>query len=216
MFLCQNSVKKMQNKRLFVIGAGGHGKVVISTIKALGLNINGIFDDDLSKKGKVLLGVPVLGEISAALSEDGKFIIGIGDNQIRKNIYTLLKDKELISIVHPNTYIDSSVRIGKGTVIFAGVVIQCSSIIGENVILNTSCSIDHDCEIADFCHIAPGVRLAGGVKVGEGAFIGIGSSVIPNIKIGEWCQIGAGSVVVNDIPPRVLAYGNPARIIREI
>lgn len=206
----------MQNKNIYVIGAGGHGKVVISTLKKLGFNVAGIFDDDFSKIGKRILDVPVLGAISAAYQEEGKFVIAIGDNKKRKNIFESLKGREVISIIHPDAFLDPSSQVGKGTVIFAGAIVQCDSIIGENVILNTSCTIDHDCMIGDYCHIAPGVNIAGGVRIGKGAFIGIGSCVIPNVKIGEWSQIGAGSVVVNDIPPGVLAYGSPARVIREI
>jgi sugar O-acyltransferase (sialic acid O-acetyltransferase NeuD family) len=206
----------MQNKNIYVIGAGGHGKVIISTLKKLGLNVTAIFDDDLSKKGKQILDVPILGAISAALPEDGRYVIAIGDNKKRKNISGFLKDKEFISVIHPDTFVDFSAQIGIGTVIFAGAVVQVDSIIGDNVILNTSCTVDHDCIIGDYCHIAPGVNIAGGVRVGEGAFIGIGSCIIPNVKIGEWSQVGAGSVVVNDIPAGVLAYGNPAKVIREI
>lgn len=206
----------MLNKSIYVLGAGGHAKVVISTIKVLGLNIAGIFDDDLSKMGMNILGIPVLGTISDADAVSGYFVIGIGDNLIRKKIYSNLKNKEYIKIIHPCGFIDSTVRIGSGTVIFAGAIVQPNSHIGSHVILNTGCTIDHDCEIEDYCHIAPGVNIAGGVKIGEGAFIGIGSCVIPNVKIGKWSQIGAGSVVVDDIPPNVLAYGNPARVIRDI
>lgn len=208
----------MQNKNIYVIGAGGHGKVVISTLKKLGFNVVGIFDDDLSKRGKRILDVPVLGAISAAYLEEGKFVIAIGDNQQRKIISESLslKHKEIITIIHPDAFVDPSAQVGKGTVIFAGAIVQCDSIIGENVILNTSCTIDHDCEIGDYCHIAPGVNIAGGVRIGEGAFVGIGSCVIPNVNIGEWSLVGAGSVVVNDIPPGVLAYGSPAKPVKEI
>lgn len=65
-------------------------------------------------------------------------------------------------------------------------------------------------------HISPGAHLAGNVTVGEGTHIGVGVSVIPGCKIGEWSVIGAGAVVVEDIPPRVVAVGVPARPVRKL
>lgn len=209
----------MHNKRMYIIGAGGHAKVVISTAKELNFRITGVFDDDLNKKGSHLLDIPILGPLSEIKNEDGYFIIAIGDNKIRKEIFETLcglKNISYVKIIHPKAFVDDKARIGDGTVVFAGAIIQTNTKIGNHCIINTACSIDHDCEIKDFCHIAPGVNLAGGVKVGEGTFVGIGSCVIPNVEIGEWSQIGAGSVVVSNIPPRVLAYGNPARVIRNL
>jgi len=205
----------MVEKSIYIIGAGGHAKVVISTIKVLGLHIAGIYDDDINKRGKYLLDIPILGPISWLDRENGYFVVAIGDNKKRKQIadsYNI----NFIKVIHPKSFVVNTVQIEDGTVVFAGAIIQANTTIGKHSIINTGCSIDHDCEIGEFCHISPGVNLAGGVKVKEGAFIGIGSCVIPNIEIGEWSQIGAGSVVVNDIPPRVLAYGNPARVIRNL
>ena len=65
-------------------------------------------------------------------------------------------------------------------------------------------------------HVGPGAVLCGKVEIGEGTFVGAGSTVIPGKKIGKWSVIGAGSVVVGDIPDRVVAMGNPARVVRAV
>lgn len=206
----------MNKKRIYVIGAGGHAKVIISSLISIGLKPEGIFDDDRGKIGKYILDIPVIGTIEEARSVEGNFIIGIGDNKVRKKISQLFDDEKMVKIIHPYSYVDPMAKIGAGTVVFAGAIVQSGTLVGNHSILNTGCKIDHDCILGDFCHVAPGVSLAGGVILEEGVFIGIGSCVIPGIKIGEWSQIGAGSVVVEDIPPHVLAFGNPARVIREI
>jgi acetyltransferase-like isoleucine patch superfamily enzyme len=46
-------------------------------------------------------------------------------------------------------------------------------------------------------------------------FIGARSIILAGVRIGENCVIGAGSVVTRDVPPRCIAAGNPARIIKE-
>ena len=52
--------------------------------------------------------------------------------------------------------------------------------------------------------------------VKKGASIGSGSTILSKITIGENAIIGAGSVVTRDIPPNSVAYGNPARVHRQI
>lgn len=51
-------------------------------------------------------------------------------------------------------------------------------------------------------------------RIGENCFIGGESIILPGITIGDNCVIGAGSVVTKDIPPRCIAAGNPAKVIR--
>jgi acetyltransferase-like isoleucine patch superfamily enzyme len=51
-------------------------------------------------------------------------------------------------------------------------------------------------------------------RIGKRCFIGARSIILPGIEIGDECVIGAGSVVTRSLPPRTLAAGNPARVIR--
>ncbi len=198
-----------------IIGAGGHAKVVIGTLQAAGLSAAAVFDDNPSVWNTEILGVPVLGAVNR-LAEEGysRAVIAIGDNATRRRLSVQLRGVEWVSVVHPRTWIHPSVRIGAGTVVFAGVVIQPEARIGNHVILNTGATVDHECIIHDYAHVAPGVHLAGRVEIGEGAFIGIGSSVIQCRKVGAWAVIGAGAAVVRDIPDGVTAVGVPARVLQ--
>lgn len=54
------------------------------------------------------------------------------------------------------------------------------------------------------------------VHIGAGAFIGARSIVLKGVTIGRGAVIGAGSVVTRDVPPGVIAAGNPARVIRPL
>ena len=54
------------------------------------------------------------------------------------------------------------------------------------------------------------------VPLASGVWIGAGAIILPGISIGENSVIGAGSVVTRDIPPNVVAVGNPCRVMREI
>ena len=73
------------------------------------------------------------------------------------------------------------------------------------------------CLIADHVHVGHHVNLHGCV-VEEGAMIGIGAIVLSGARVGAGAIVGAGSVVLEGtrIPPRVLAVGAPARVVRPV
>lgn len=54
------------------------------------------------------------------------------------------------------------------------------------------------------------------IVIGNNVWLGGGAIVLAGVTIGENSVIGAGAVVTRDIPPNVVAAGNPARVIREI
>jgi acetyltransferase-like isoleucine patch superfamily enzyme len=58
-------------------------------------------------------------------------------------------------------------------------------------------------------------RLYRDTWIGPNCFIGGRSIIMPGVRIGENCIIGAGSVVTHDVPPRCIAAGNPARIVKQ-
>jgi acetyltransferase EpsM len=203
--------------RLIVIGAGGHAKVVVSTVIEAGMEIESIYDDDPGKWGKHVLDVPIRGPLSMINeSECSSAVIAIGDNRTRRSIAERFGYLQWTPVVHPDAYVHSSVHLGGGTVVFAKAGIQPDSVVGEHCIINTGATIDHDCSLGDYTHIAPGVNLAGEVTLGSGVFCGIGTKVIGGISIRNWTIVGAGSVVVRDLPEYALAFGVPAKVVRQI
>ena len=205
----------MSDRRVLVIGAGGHAKVVIATLQASGRVIGGVLDDGSSlERPASILGAPVLGPTELAPAfRHFEAIIAVGDNALRRRLAERL-DLDWTIAVHPSAIVSPDHHIGPGTVIFAGAVIQPAARIGAHVIVNTSATIDHDCSVGDYSHIAPGAHLGGTVTVAEGVFLGIASVVLPNLRIGEWATLGGGAVAVRDIEPHTVAIGVPARCLR--
>lgn len=204
-------------KKLFIYGAGGHGKVIADILREAGYSIAGFLDDNKNKKGIRILNYEVLGDWSYISDPHICSIVpAVGDNRKRKRLY--LKAQvlgiDVINAIHPRACLAKNVKIGNGIVIMANAVINTDTIIDNGSIVNTSSSIDHDCHIGEFVHICPGVHIAGSVKINSFSFIGIGSSIIQNIRIGKNVIIGAGSVVISNIPNDVKAIGIPARILK--
>jgi sugar O-acyltransferase (sialic acid O-acetyltransferase NeuD family) len=194
-----------------VIGAGGHAKVTVSTLLENSIKVIEIVDDDSSKWGRNLLGVPVSGPIEKVKQlQTGCGVLALGDNDTRRRLSEELA-LEWLTVIHPRAYVHESASLGSGTVVFAGAVIQPGATIGSHTIINTGASVDHDCSIGDYVHVAPGAHLAGEARVADGALIGIGSVVAPGLAIGSWATVGAGSVVLTDLPAEVTAFGAPAR-----
>jgi len=197
----------------YIIGAGGHAKVIIRSLQVQGFQIRGIFDDDRSKHHSVILGAKVIGSCEDLATQPRyPTVVAVGDNAIRRRIVRQL-NFDWATVIHPSAIVDSTVVIGPGSVVMAGAVVQVDTVIGAHGVINTGSTIDHDCTLHDFCHVGPGAHIAGHCMLGEGVFVGIGASVIPSVRIGPWSIAGAGSCVIRDLPSNVTAVGVPARAI---
>ncbi len=200
---------------MFLFGASGHAKVIIDSLKAMGVTISGLFDDNPDVKS--LLDFPVYGPFDVERLGNDSLIVSVGVNNIRKKIIDKLPiDTSYGKAIHPSAVISDYATVDKGTVVMQGAIIQASAVVGKHCIINTGASVDHDCKVDDYVHISPHATLCGNVTVGEGSWIAAGATIIPGVKIGKWCVIGAGSVVTKDIPDYSLAAGNRCKIIKKI
>jgi sugar O-acyltransferase (sialic acid O-acetyltransferase NeuD family) len=122
--------------------------------------------------------------------------------------------EDYTSLHHPSAVIASTVSMGKGCFTEPGAVIASFADIRFGVNINRGCTIGHHVVIEDFVSIGPGSHIAGYSSIGEGTHIGIGTVVFDRITIGSNSIIGGGSVVTKNIPPGVIAWGNPCKIIK--
>jgi len=204
------------NKKLLIIGASGHGKVVADI--ALQMNkwqsVSFLDDDETIKES---MGIEVIGKAMDAINYISEYdiFVAIGNNKIRERIQNELEIKgaSIPTLIHPNAVIGVQVVLDLGTVVMAGVVINCCTKIGKGCIVNTGATIDHDNLIEEYVHISPGAHLAGTVKVGKGTWLGIGSVVCNNVNIPSDCITGAGAVIVKNLNDAGTYVGVPVRKI---
>lgn len=212
--------------RVIGVGAGGHAKVVIDTLNAVGgYDVIGLLDLDPKRHGSFVAGVPVLGgdELIEDLHARGvrHAFVGVGsvgDASRRRRVDERCRAAgfEMIRAIHPHAIVSVSATLGEGITVMAAAVINAEAVLGRNVIVNTGAIVEHDCRIADHVHVATGARLAGGVVVEEGVHVGVGASVREGIRLGTGAVVGAGAVVVKDVPDGVIVVGNPARVWKVI
>lgn len=201
------------NKKVIIIGASGHGKVIADIVIKSNDILVGFLDDNVDKDTIIFQQYKVLGLTKDIENyQDCEFIIGIGNNEIRKKIADTYNVKWYTAI-HPTSIIAEDVCIKEGTCVMARTVINMNAHIGRHCIINTGSIIEHDCIIEDYVHISPSVTLCGGVEIGMLTQIGARAVVRNYKKIIKKCMIGMGSVVVNDILEEGTYIGIPARRI---
>jgi sugar O-acyltransferase (sialic acid O-acetyltransferase NeuD family) len=207
---------------IVILGAGGHGRVVLDILLQARLHKPvGFLDNQEGLHGRRVDGLPVLGGMESlpdllARGIRGA-IIAIGDNGVRRSLGDVLEQCgfEIASAIHPSAQLARNATLGKGVVVAAGALVCAHCQVGDYVILNTGCIVDHESMIGTGAHVCPGVRLAGHVTVESGAFIGIGATVVQNIRLGFESVVGAGAVVIEDVAPMTTVVGVPARVVKD-
>ena len=193
-------------KKVIIIGAGGHANVVADIIKKSGDSVVG-FLDDFSK------GENILGSIDKCTEfNEYYFVIGIGNNSVRRKIAETYKALKYHTAIHPTAVIGEDVCIGNGTVVMANAVINSGTKIRNHCIINTAGVIEHDNDIADYVHVSPNATLCGTVSVGANTHIGAAAVVKNNISICNDVVVGCGGCVVKDITVPGVYTGVPARL----
>lgn len=202
-----------RNPPLLIVGAGGHGRVVLDAALVAGIEVAG-FVDRAKPIGCRINDRPVLySSPKDAPHERFSFIVALGDQDARRAISVAIvrAGEMLVTVMHPRAIIAEYGTIGAGCFVAANVIVAPNATIGAFSILNHACTIDHDNLLAAGVQVCPGAHLAGNVVCEEDAFIGTGATICPRVRIGAGAIIGAGATVIRDVPPRATVVGTPAR-----
>ena len=209
-------------RKVVICGAGSAARIVAYNFSYDDtIEVVGYIDPDTSKHGTELYyGKRVLGsdELLPSLVAQGvsHAVIAPGEPRVRRRLRELVTGcgLQLMNAIHPSAVISPGVKLGSGIVVLAGCVLSDNPEIGDNVWIGLGAAITHDTRIGRDSLIGGRSAVGADVEVGEGAIVGWGCVVGPKRKIGDGAAVGFGSNVVDDIPPRAVAVGNPAQIIK--
>lgn len=202
-------------KRLALLGASGHGKVVADAALAGDWDEVVFFDDAWPQRQRNGLW-SVTGDSAALMTRLNEFqgvLVAIGDCAVRWDRHQALQaaGAPLVTVVHPAATVSHHAVLGPGTVVMAGAVVNIDASVGQAGIINTGATVDHDCQLGDAVHICPGAHLSGNVQVGCCSWVGVGAAVKQGMTIGERVMVGAGAVVVQAVSDGLTVVGNPAK-----
>lgn len=205
-----------------ILGAGGHAKVVMDTLRAMGRTVLGFVAPEDAYRPAQLLGAPCLGDDQAVAALGGGAVeLALGFGMVvpgphRRRIFDDFHQQgfRFATLCHPSAVVAADVVVDEGAQVMAGAVIQPGSSIGANAIINTSVVIDHDCQVEAHAHLATGAVLSGGVRVGTGAMVGMGARVIQGITVGAAALVAAGAVVIAHVPDGEAVAGVPAKSMK--
>ena len=127
-----------------------------------------------------------------------------------------VRDEDFSILIHRHTSIASTAGIEKGVIINPGVVVAPYCMVERYVTVNRNVSLGHHSRIGEFTQINPAVNIAGNCSIGKNVVLGMGAMVFDGVSIGDNSIIGGGSLVTKNIPGNVLAYGSPAKAVRDL
>lgn len=203
------------NRKVILIGNGGHAKVIADIIKLNNDEIVG-FIVDKGYDTNNALGLKWLGDfiVIDKYKKDCEFIIAIGSNKLRDQISELY-DLKWHTAIHPSAIIDTTCIVSEGTCIMANAVVNSSAKIGKHCIINTGSIVEHDCIVGDYSHLSPNSTICGNSSIGKYVHLGASSTVIDKIQISNNIMIGAGACVVKDIVESGTYVGVPAKKVEK-
>lgn len=202
-------------------GAGGHAKVLLEALRAAGREVLGACVPDPT--GWRLATLCLGDDAWLRQQTPGRFelVNGVGstgDPRRRIAVFDGFKafGFSFARVVHPGAIVASDAVLAEGVQVMAGAVIQPGCHLGENALVNTRSSLDHDGNLGAHVHLAPGAIICGGVTVGARSHVGPGATLVHGVSVGVGCLVGAGSLVLHSLPDNVMAYGVPARVVKDM
>lgn len=212
----------MNDKRLYIVGAGGFAREIYSYLNETDFEYNGYelagflsdYDDDLVgfnfKHG-------IKGSIKTTqLNPTDVLIMGIADCVFKEEVFNFYRSQgmKFISYIHLSAFVGIGVEIGEGSVLCPYSTLTTNIKIGECTTINAHSSIGHDASIGSFCTLSGHCDITGGVNVGDRVMFGSHALVIPGKVVESDSIVGSGSVVIKKVKSGTTVFGNPASKIK--
>jgi len=146
------------------------------------------------------------------------------ENDRRHSAIPLLDLKSLNARVEPGAIIRERVHIGDNAVIMMGAIINIGASIGDGTMIDMNATIGGRAQIGKMCHIGAGAVVAGVIEppsakpvvIEDNVLVGANAVILEGVRVGEGAVVAAGAVVTEDVPPRTVVAGVPARVIKTV
>lgn len=150
------------NNNLLILGAGGHGRVVKETAKAIG-SFNKI--DFLDDNSNIAIGA--CNDYEKYINQYSYAFVAFGNHDLRMNWMNVLIQVgfKIPTLIHPTAYISPSSIIGEGSFVGVGAIINTNVVVEKGCIIGIGALIDHDSIVSEYCHINTGAIVKSGSRI---------------------------------------------------
>jgi len=211
-------------RRYVLVGGGGLAHTICDVIAASGSGqVVALLDDRPGARGEQLFGATVegtfadLGPVVAGARADAVLLAigGLKHMLVRAAYLARLERLGLrgAALIHPAAVLGQHAVVGEGSVVGAGAVLGPEVGVGAGCVVYSGCVVEHECVLEDNVYLAPGVLFGGRARVGRDSYVGIGAKIADRVAIGAGSIVGAGALVLRDVPPGVVCFGAPAKVI---
>lgn len=202
---------------IVIVGAGGSGKETLPYVEAFcaarsGYRLKGFVDRDPLRQGTDFCGYPVVGSDDGyVIGAHDVFLLALGAPEGRKRAVEALQARgaAFLTLVHPLAYVAPSAEVRTGSVIFPFAYLGPDVVVDEFALVNHYASCGHDVRVGRYAILGPYACTNGHVTIEDEVFLGTHATVTVGKRVGRGSKVSAGGVVVQDVPPGVLAAGNP-------
>lgn len=151
------------NRKLLVIGAGGHGQVVAEVAGDCG-GSDIAFIDDNSKSA-----IGTISDLEKFKEEYMDAFVGVGNNKLKDKLLVKIKEigYSVPVLIHPSAYVSRTCEVREGSIIQPKAIVNAHSIIGEGGIISVGSIVDHDVTVGKYCHINSGAIVKAGAEIKE-------------------------------------------------
>ena len=165
--------------------------------------------DELSYKANIF----TFKKLISIWNPNDQIVIANGNPKVKSTIYNRLIENNIMPsvFIDKTSIISKSVKHKQGLIVMPYCSISSFSDLSENVTINYNSNVGHHSKIGSNSFISSMVNIGGGVRIGSQVFIGMGAQIKEGVSIGDNSIVSMGSVVYKDIPPGLIAMGNPAR-----
>ena len=195
---------------LLIGGARGATQVIDIFRGGTAQSAVAIVDDDRSKWGDEVYGVPIVGgtdrleELFAAKAFDAVVIAISTSVAARAKLRAKCEALEipLTNAIDPTAKVASEVHIGRGNVLCAFVQIGTSAVVGDNNFISAYNSFEHHNVVGSDISTGPSCVTSSRVKIGDRCRLGTGIYIEPGVELGDEVRVASGSILVRSVPAR--------------
>jgi sugar O-acyltransferase (sialic acid O-acetyltransferase NeuD family) len=200
-----------QSNKLFILGAGGFGRELLSWIRyyALPFEFAGFLDNQKSGDG-------IVGRIDDHHPRKGnRYIAALGAPDDRKATTSQIEAAggRFTNIVSPYVMLASPLPEDSGVVVLGNASVGNDVQISRHTLIQGFSVIGHEITVGAYSTVSSFVFIGGGARIGASVTIHPHATILPKVSVGEGAIVGAGSVVTRTVQPHTTVFGNPAKLL---